>query len=351
MLYTHLIRPLLFALTRKDPEQAHELTVGLLRQLGRSAPLLRLIEGLRSEPDSRLERELCGIRFPNPVGLAGGFDKDGVAVRALASLGFGFVEVGTVTPRPQPGNPRPRVFRLPESRALINRMGFNNGGAQALAHNLASVWPLAVPLGVSLGKNKTTPEEQAADDYHEALRLVHPRLDYFAVNISSPNTPGLRNLQDRKALDHLLSRLQTTATELAGSDRPKPLFVKIAPDLEQSRIAELLEVCLARGVGGIIATNTTLSRNGIKGAERVYADEAGGLSGRPLTARSRETVAFIQRETQGRLPIIGVGGIQTPDDALRMLDAGASLLQVYTGLIYKGTGLVRDINRALLSRA
>ncbi len=351
MLYTRLIRPLIFALSRKDPEQAHEFTVALLRRLSRSAPLLRLLQRLTQERDPRLERELCGIRFPNPVGLAAGFDKDAVAVRALGALGFGFLEVGTVTLRPQPGNARPRVFRLPVSRALINRMGFNNAGVQALARNLESVWPLSVPVGVSLGRNKTTTEEQAADDYCAALRLAHPRLDYFAVNISSPNTPGLRKLQGREVLDQLLSRLQATAGELAGSASPKPLFVKIAPDLEQTQIAELLEVCLDRGVAGIIATNTTLSRNGIKGAERNCADQAGGLSGRPLTARSRETVAFIQRETQGRLPIIGVGGIQNPDDALRMLDAGASLIQLYTGLIYQGPGLVRDINRALLARA
>ena len=350
MIYRKLLRPLIFALTRDDPERAHELTVGLLRHLGGSAAFRAMAESAFAVHDPRLEREVSGIRFPNPVGLAGGFDKDGVAVQALAALGFGFIEAGTVTLRPQPGNPRPRLFRLPASRAVINRMGFNNGGAEALAERLQKLWPPAVPVGVSLGKNKTTPEEQAADDYCQALRLVHPHLDYFAVNVSSPNTPGLRNLQGREVLDGLLGQLQQTAAELAGDGAPKPLWIKIAPDLNHEQINELLEVCLERGVAGIIATNTTLSRDGIKGADRTLADEAGGLSGHPLTGRSREIVAFIHKETGGRLPIIGVGGIQSADDALRMLDAGASLIQLYTGLVYQGIGLVKEINRALLQR-
>ncbi len=351
MIYRNLLRPLVFALTRNDPERAHELTIALLRRLGGSALFRALAGASVAVHDPRLEREVCGIRFPNPVGLAGGFDKDGVAVPALAALGFGFIEVGTVTLRPQPGNPRPRLFRLPASRAVINRMGFNNGGAEALAGRLRQLWPAAVPIGVSLGKNKATSEEQAAEDYCAALRLVHPHLDYFAVNISSPNTPGLRNLQGREVLDGLLARLQQTAAELAGDRSPKPLWVKIAPDLSHEQIAELLQVCLERRVAGIIATNTTIAREeGIKGADRARADEPGGLSGRPLTGRSREIVAFIHKESGGRLPIIGVGGIQCADDALRMLDAGASLIQVYTGLVYEGMALVKEINRAVLQR-
>lgn len=348
MIYRSLIRPSLFALTRKDPEQAHDLAIGLLRRAGGFNAFRALARGMMAVRDPRLERELFGLRFPNPVGLAGGFDKDAVAVPALAALGFGFLEVGTVTLRPQPGNPRPRMFRLPESRAIINRMGFNNAGAEAMATQLQRVWPAAVPLGVSLGKHKSTPEAQAAQDYCQALRLVHPHLDYFAVNVSSPNTPGLRNLQGRKVLDDLLLQLQRTATELAGAAAPKPLLVKIAPDLGREQVSELLEVCLARGVAGIIATNTSTSRDGVKGADQRLADEVGGLSGHPLTARSRQMVAFIHHETGGRLPIIGVGGIQSADDALRMLDAGASLIQLYTGLIYRGMGLVKEINRALL---
>jgi dihydroorotate dehydrogenase len=350
MLYPLLIRPLLFALTRKDPELAHGLAVDLLRRAGDYGAFRALTSRALAVRDPRLERELFGIRFPNPVGLAGGFDKDAVAVPALAALGFGFLEVGTVTLRPQPGNPRPRLFRLPESRAVINRMGFNNGGAEAMAAHLQRHWPAAVPLGVSLGKNKATPEERAAEDYCKALRLAHPHLDYFAVNISSPNTPGLRSLQGRKALEALLKALQATAAELAGEGEPKPLLVKIAPDLTKDQILEVLAVCQDREVAGIIATNTTLSRDGVKGADLRLADEPGGLSGRPLTARAREVVSFIHRETGGRLPIVGVGGIMSADDALRMFDAGASLIQVYTGLIYQGIGLVKDINRALLAR-
>lgn len=350
MIYRKLLRPLLFALTRDDPERAHGLTVALLRRLGGSA-LFRMLAGAAvAVHDRRLEREVCGIRFPNPVGLAGGFDKDGVAVPALAALGFGFIEVGTVTLRPQPGNPRPRLFRLPASRALINRMGFNNGGAGALAARLRRLGPRAVPIGVSLGRNKTTPPERAVEEYCAALRLVHPHLDYFAVNVSSPNTPGLRSLQGREVLDGLLARLQQTAAELAGDGPAKPLWVKIAPDLTHGQIAELLQVCLERRVAGIIATNTTTAREGVKGVERALADQAGGLSGRPLTGRSREIVAFIHKESGGRMPIIGVGGILCADDALRMLDAGASLIQLYTGLVYRGMALVTEINRALLSR-
>ena len=347
MLYRNLFRPLLFGLTGSDPEWAHTMTIGLLRRLGGFGPYLAAARSLVALQDQVLERQVCGIRFPNPVGLAAGFDKDGVAVPALAALGFGFVEVGTVTLRPQRGNPRPRLFRLPENRALINRMGFNNAGVPALARQLRCIWPPKVPVGVSLGKNKSTPKDRAADDYCQALRLVHPYLDYFAVNVSSPNTPGLRNLQDRAMLDDLLVRLQETAAYLAQGEPPKPLFLKIAPDLTRAQIGELLEVCDARGVSGIIATNTTIGRDGIQGAERVLAGEAGGLSGRPLTVRSRDIVSFIHRESGGRLPIIGVGGIQSADDALRMLDAGASLIQVYTGLIYQGMALVKDINMAL----
>jgi dihydroorotate dehydrogenase len=350
MIYRDLVRPLLFRLTRRDPELAHHLTISLLRRLGPLVPLRALARQTLGVRDPRLERRLCGIRFPNPVGLAAGFDKDGVAVPALAALGFGFLEVGTVTLRPQPGNPRPRLFRLPASQALINRMGFNNAGAQALAGELRRIWPAQVPVGVSLGKNKDTSEERAADDYCRALRLVHPHLDYFAVNVSSPNTPGLRNLQGRQGLDRLLGELQRTVRDLAGDGASKPLFVKIAPDLGRDQILDLLAVCGEHGVSGVIATNTTLARDGIKGADRVLADEGGGLSGRPLTLRARELVGFIHRESGGRLPVIGVGGIMTADDGLRMLDAGASLIQVYTGLVYRGMVLVKEINRALLAR-
>jgi len=350
MLYRALIRPVLFRFSRRDPEQVHELTVDLLNWLGRQPSFNRLARRVARVRDPALERQLWGIRFPNPVGLAAGFDKEGRAVSALASLGFGFLEIGTVTWRAQPGNPRPRLFRLPESRAIVNRMGFNNAGAHALQQRLQATPAPGVPIGISLGKSKLTPEQEATEDYCNSLRVLYPLLDYYAVNISSPNTPGLRKLQDRERLDELLSGLQQTARELAGPAATKPLLVKIAPDLSRDAVLELLDVCLQRQVAGIIATNTTLARDGVSPGERTLAEQAGGLSGRPLTGRSREMVAFIHRETGGGLPIIGVGGILAPDDALRMFDAGASLIQLYTGLIYEGIGLVKTINKALLRR-
>lgn len=280
-----------------------------------------------------------GVRFPNRVGLAAGMDKDGSALPAWPAMGFGFVEVGTVTRLAQSGNPRPRLFRLPASEAIINRMGFNNAGASALADRLAKLGPLGVPLGISLGKSRATPVDQAIDDYRDSLRVLRDHADYVAVNVSSPNTPGLRDLQDRVALDALVGELRRETTV--------PLLVKIAPDLSDEAIAQLLEVCSAHAVDGVIATNTTLSRDGIAAEDTVTAAEAGGLSGRPLASRARQVVAFVHKRTEGSMPVVGVGGICTPDDALRMVDAGASLVQLYTGLIFHGPGLVRKINRAL----
>ena len=338
MVYKQVVRKALFRLHGGDAERVHETTLGALAKL---SPLMRFSTGVRNE------RTVFGVRFPNPVGLAAGMDKDGRALPAWAALGFGFVEVGTVTRHPQPGNPRPRLFRLRESEAIINRMGFNNAGAEALATRLDRLGPLKAPLGISLGKSKITPVEEAVEDYRASLRALYRHGDYFAVNISSPNTPGLRSLQDRTALTELLGELTATATELAGGARRKPILVKIAPDLTESAIAELLEVCAAHGVDGLIATNTTLSRDGLAPSDAPLATEAGGLSGRPLTARALEVVRFVSTETSGKLPIVGVGGIFDADDARRMLDAGASLLQVYTGFIYEGPGLVRRINQAL----
>ncbi|HEY2792986.1 MAG TPA: quinone-dependent dihydroorotate dehydrogenase, partial [Micromonosporaceae bacterium] len=258
---------------------------------------------------------------------------------AWPALGFGFIEVGTVTAQAQPGNDRPRLFRLRESEAIINRMGFNNHGAAALASRLRALGPLPVPLGISLGKSKVTPIEDAVEDYVTSLRLLDGLGSYFAVNVSSPNTPNLRKLQDADQLSGLLTALRAATTT--------PILVKIAPDLTDDALAELLAVCQSAGVAGLIATNTTLSRNGLVGADTARASEAGGLSGRPLTARAREVVAFVHKETGGALPIIGVGGIGSADDALAMIDAGASLVQVYSGLIFQGPALVRSINKAL----
>jgi dihydroorotate dehydrogenase len=324
------VRPVLFRLGGGDPERAHEFT---LRRLARLGPAPRAV--LRRAYAVRRPVEVFGVTFPNRVGLAAGMDKDGAALAAWPALGFGFVEVGTVTARAQPGNPKPRLFRLPESAAVINRMGFNNAGAAALAGRLEALGPLDVPLGISLGKSKATPLEDAVDDYVTSYTLLRPYADYIAVNVSSPNTPGLRTLQDKEHLAALLGAL-------VGKT---PVLVKIAPDLTEPAITEVLDVCLAYGAAGIIATNTTLRRDGLAPADQPRAGEAGGLSGRPLTEPARKVVNFVHQETGGRLPIIGVGGILDADDAARLFDAGASLVQLYTGFVYRGPALVRAAAR------
>jgi dihydroorotate dehydrogenase len=338
-MYQRLARPALFRLAGGDAEGAHEWTLRRLASLPLAA---RHALGRVYAVDA--PREVFGLRFPNPVGLAAGMDKNGLALPAWPALGFGFVEVGTVTRHAQPGNDRPRVFRLRASHAVINRMGFNNDGADALADRLRAVGPLPVPLGVSLGKSKVTPLADAVDDYVYSLRALLPYGDYFAVNVSSPNTPGLRGLQDRSHLSELLAALR----EIAPG---KPLLVKIAPDLTEPAIAQALQACLDHGVAGVIATNTTLSRSGLAPSDVARAGQAGGLSGAPLAARTREVVAFVHAETAGALPVIGVGGILDPADAVALVDAGASLVQLYTGLIYQGPSLVRATARALSRHA
>lgn len=333
-LFERVARPVLFRLGGGDAEHAHEWT---LRRLSGVAGRPAALAALRRRYAVACPTTLFGLDFPNPIGLAAGMDKNGVALPAWPALGFGFVEVGTVTAHAQPGNDRPRLFRLPASQAVINRMGFNNRGAQALADRLDALGPLGVPLGISLGKSKVTPLDEAVADYRASYEALRNHGDYFAVNVSSPNTPGLRSLQDRAALDAILAAL-------VGE---RPILVKIAPDLTEAAIAELLQVCTDRGVAGVIATNTTLSREGVAASDQVIAAQAGGLSGAPLTARAREVVSFVHRETGGRLPVIGVGGIMTADDAERMFDAGAALVQLYTGFIYHGPALVR---KAALAR-
>ncbi len=347
--YTRLARPLLFRLGGGDAEAALEWTLERLAGLSRRPVLLAALRrryGAMAAP-----RSVFGIDFPSPVGLAAGMDKDGRALPAWPALGFGFTEVGTVTRHPQPGNPRPRLFRLPASEAIVNRMGFNNHGAAALADRLAALGPLPTPLGISLGKSKVTPLAEAVGDYVASLRALYRYGDYFAVNVSSPNTPGLREQQDRGHLDELIAGLRAESRTLAAGAAPKPLLVKLAPDLTESAIGELLGVCERHGVAGVIATNTTTGRDGTAATDARYAAEAGGLSGRPLTVRACEVVGFVHRETGGRLPVIGVGGILDPDDGQRMFDAGASLVQLFTGLIYRGPGLVRALHRGLGSAA
>ncbi|MEO7130296.1 MAG: quinone-dependent dihydroorotate dehydrogenase [Dermatophilaceae bacterium] len=339
MIYERVVRPALFRLGGGDAEEAHHATLAGLTRLARIAPVVSALHRWHGVDDPRT---VFGVDFPSAVGLAAGVDKDGVALKGWAGLGFGFVEVGTVTRHAQPGNPRPRLFRLTASDAIINRMGFNNAGADALAARLRALGPIGVPLGISIGKSKVTPVEDAVGDYVHSMRALRHHADYVAINVSSPNTPGLRGLQDRAALDELVSALRAEAD---GT----PLLVKIAPDLTDHAIGEVLQVCADHRVDGLIATNTTITRDGVAPTDRAVADETGGLSGRPLTERARGVVGFVHRQSPD-LPIIGVGGLGSVDDALRMLDAGASLLQLYTGFIYGGPPLVRTINRGIRRR-
>jgi dihydroorotate dehydrogenase len=344
VLYERILRPALYRVGRNDPELVHERTVAALARLSRHPAVLAAV---RRRYAVQAPVTAFGVRFPNRVGLAAGMDKDGAVLPAWPALGFGFVEVGTVTRHAQPGNPKPRLFSLTRSRALINRMGFNNAGSAALAERLMVLGKLPVPLGVSIGKSKVTELADAVEDYRFSLRALYPHADYFAVNVSSPNTPGLRRLQDRTALSELLGELQSLSAELAAGRARTPLLVKVAPDLTDDALAELLEVCAEQQVAGVIATNTTLSRDGLHPDDEEAGKQAGGLSGQPLAARALEVVRFVDKHSGGSLPVIGVGGINTPDDAVRMLDAGASLVQVYTGFIYHGPALVRGIARAV----
>jgi dihydroorotate dehydrogenase len=336
VIFERAVRPALFRIGGGDAETAHDWALRRLAALSRRPAALA---PLRARYAVAAPRRVFGVDFPNPVGLAAGMDKNGVALPVWPALGFGFVEVGTVTWQPQPGNPRPRMFRLPASEAVINRMGFNNAGARALADRLRDLpRPLGVPLGISLGKSKATALDEAVDDYLSSYRALAPYADYIAVNVSSPNTPGLRELQDRGHLDALLAAL-------AGAG-DRPVLVKIAPDLTDHAVADVLAVCADRGAAGVIATNTTLGRDGLATADVPRGAEAGGLSGRPLTARARQVVEFVHRETGGALPVIGVGGVLDPADADRLFDAGASLVQLYTGFVYRGPALARAIARS-----
>jgi dihydroorotate dehydrogenase len=348
MLYQKLARPVLFRTGGGDAENAHEFT---LRWLTRLSAQRQARNALIKINQLNAPVTVCGIPFPNPIGLAAGMDKNGVATGAWPALGFGFAEIGTVTAQPQPGNPKPRMFRMRRSEGIVNRMGFNNHGAQALAAQLTSAPAVNCPLGISIGKSKAVPLEGAIEDYLVSLRFLYPFADYIAINVSSPNTPGLRQLQDAGALRALLGALRTEGARLAAGRPARPLMVKIAPDLTEPAMAELLEVCLETGVAGVIATNTTLGRDGVDPSDDAIATEPGGMSGKPLTQISREIVRFVHRETNGALPIIGSGGIMTADDAQAMFDAGASLVQLYSGLVYNGPGLVRSSVRRYRSSA
>lgn len=343
--YQRLLRPLLFRAHGGDPERIHEDMIAALAGFARVPGVRDAVRGLTREAADPVE--VAGITFPGRVGLAAGMDKDGRAALAWRHLGFAFAELGTVTAQAQPGNPRPRVFRAQASRGLVNRMGFNNHGALALANRLAIAGifrgngAAGIPLGISIGKTKVVPVEDAVADYLASFDHVHPHADYVAVNVSSPNTPGLRTLQDGGAMAALLGALTARARQLTPAG-PVPVFVKIAPDLSWPQIDEVLQAASERGVAGVIATNTTLAREGLADADAHLAHEAGGLSGAPLTARAREVVGYVTAHTG--LPVMGVGGIMTSADARAMLDAGASLVQLYTGFIYAGPALVGAIN-------
>ncbi len=336
-----LFKPWLF---RQDPETIHEQVVHGLAWLGRRGPGLELVRWLCTVQDKRLEVTAFGLRFPNPIGLAAGFDKNAVAVRAWAALGFGHVEIGSVTALPQPGNDKPRLFRLPQDQALINRMGFNNEGAEAIAARLEELRETfgkpPVPLGINLGKSKITPLEEAPKDYLQSLSVLWPHGDYFVINVSSPNTPGVRALQDRDKLEELLSAL----TGFVGGR--KPLLLKIAPDLSWEQIDEILLLVEQYRLSGLVATNTTIQRTGLQNP----IHEAGGLSGRPLRERSLEVLKYLHSRLQGRLPIISVGGIFSAEDVWERLLSGATLVQVYTGFVYQGPFMMRTLCQGLLRR-
>jgi dihydroorotate dehydrogenase len=341
-MYSFLIRPLLFLF---PPEFIHHTTFRILKFSGYVPGLNALFRYLFLVRDPRLERTLFGITFPNPVGLAAGFDKDAVLIDELAAFGFGFIEIGTLTPKAQPGNDKPRLFRLPKDQALINRMGFNNRGVDEAVLRLAKRKSTII-VGGNIGKNKITPNDNAVDDYAYCFETLYPYVDYFVVNVSSPNTPGLRELQEKEPLKKLLSEVKALSQK---KEKPKPVLLKIAPDLNEAQLLDVVEILLDTKTDGVIATNTTISREGLAtDQELVSSIGNGGLSGMPLTKRSTEVISFLRSKLGKNYPIIGVGGIMTPEDALEKLKAGADLVQIYTGFVYEGPGFVKRINSVLL---
>lgn len=339
-LYQHLLKWV-------DPEWVHDLAALFLKVSGDFPPSRRVMAGLLRPPLEGMGVKALGLEFDHPLGTAGGFDKDAYCLPGIDALGFSFIEVGTVTPLPQPGNPRKRLFRLYQDEAIINRMGFPGAGMERVARNLRALRGFRRPVCISLGKNKSTDLKLAHEDYTKTLRCLYEYGDFFIVNISSPNTPELRKLQTPEYLGDLLGRVQQAIQEEAGHRRPKPLLVKIAPDLEDREVDTLIDLSLQHHIGGIIATNTTVSRDGLHSANQ---NEAGGLSGRPLRQRSTEVIRYVYRRTQGQLPIIGVGGIFDGDDIWEKMAAGATLVQAYTGFIYRGPAFVKTAVTQLQSR-
>lgn len=339
-----LIKPIFF---KFDPENVHHFVVKRLKWFNDYFPLGKtIIRGSYDVNIKGLEREVFGIKFKNPVGLAAGFDKNGEYVEALSNLGFGFIEVGTVTPLPQPGNDKPRMFRLQDDNAIINRMGFNNKGVDVMAERLRLLKDKdpSIVVGGNIGKNKNTPNEAATSDYIKCFDRLFDVVDYFVVNVSSPNTPGLRALQEKAPLMELLNTLQQRNLK---HDISRPILLKIAPDLTNEQLDDIVEIVQQTGIAGVIATNTTIDRNGLYAEESMKA-EMGGLSGKPLTQRSTEVIRYLSQKSNKSFPIIGVGGIHSPQDAKDKIEAGASLVQLYTGFIYEGPGLIKRICKELV---
>lgn len=338
-----LIKPVLF---RFAPEDIHHFVTGILKAVNRIPGVASIQKKVFHVNDPRLEREVFGLKFKNPVGLGAGFDKNAAYVKELSNFGFGFIEIGTVTPLPQPGNDMPRMFRLPKDAGLINRMGFNNQGAEVAAGHLKHLKRDGVIIGGNIGKNKITSNEEAVNDYIKCFDALFDMVDYFVVNVSSPNTPGLRELQEKEPLKNILNALQQRNSKNGVS---RPVLLKIAPDLTNDQLDDIIEIVNETGIAGIIATNTTIGREGLV-SNRELTSEPGGLSGRPLTKRSTEVIRYLAEKSGRAFPIIGVGGIHSAADAIEKLDAGASLIQVYTGFIYEGPAIVKKINKGILAR-
>jgi len=337
-----LIRKILFNI---DPEKVHVWVMKRLTNVYAIKPFRNWLKAAYCFKDPSLERTVWGIKFPNPVGLAAGFDKDAKYIDPLSCLGFGFIEIGTVTPRPQPGNAKPRLFRLPDDKALINRMGFNNHGATKAAYRLRRMKERVI-VGGNIGKNKDTPNENATEDYEKSFMELYRVVDYFVVNVSSPNTPGLRQLQDKEPLTQLLNRLQTLNKQQGGS---KPILLKIAPDLTNEQLDDIVDIVRSTEIHGIVATNTTITRTGLKTpSNEINNAGVGGLSGLPLKERATAIIKYIHEKSHGEIPIIAVGGIFTAEDAIEKLNAGAALVQVYTGFIYEGPGIAKKICKGLV---
>lgn len=339
-MYKLLIRPILFGF---DPEEIHHFSFSSIRFINKIPGVSGLIRSMFHVDDKRLEREVFGLKFKNPVGLAAGFDKDAKLYNELSNFGFGFIEIGTLTPKAQEGNPKKRLFRLLEDSAIVNRMGFNNGGVLEAVERLKK--NKGVLIGGNIGKNKLTPNDEAVKDYEICFEALYDHVDYFVVNVSSPNTPGLRELQDKEPLTKLLMVLQNMNQQ---KPKQKPILLKIAPDLTDDQLLDIIEIVKDSKIAGVIATNTTISRDGLQSINKI---EAGGLSGKPLTKRSTEVIRFLSEKSNKAFPIVGVGGIHSAEDAIEKLEAGASLVQLYTGFIYEGPALVKAINKKILENA